>query len=138
MKKSVVIDASAIVTFLLSEVWKSGKKFSRLLQDADKGKLELISSKLLPLEVANSLRFSLRDGKLADEAFVKLLALPIKYVELSRPQYRKSLEIAYQINASVYDSSYHVLAIAMGCDYLTCDKKYANSAAGLGNINFLE
>ena len=50
---------------------------------------------------------------------------------------KKALEIAYELGTTVYDASYHVLAIARNAIYITADKKYFDKAKQLGNIELI-
>ena len=135
--KTVVVDASIILRFLLENHPKILETVSTLLRDAKKRNTMLLSTSLLSLEVGNGLRFTLKDQPLADEMFGKFQKLPIEIVPLTQIQIRKSLYLSYAYGTTVYDTSYHVLALARNCAYLTADRQYYNRAKSLGRIEYV-
>ncbi len=135
--KKYVLDALIILTFLLGEKTTFHKKVSSLLKKTSLGNAELYSSYLLPLEISNGLRYSLKNEKLAGEALEKSLNLPIELVNFSSVQYSKILQLSFRCKTSFYDSSYHFLAIIHKATFLTADKKYFQKAKQLGNIELL-
>lgn len=136
--KKTVIDASVILCFLLEEKQSLSTRIETLLKDAQKGKIEILSSFLLPLEVGNGLRFSLKDSLLSNEVFQRFLSLPIRYINLSKVQLRKALELSYEYRTTFYDTSYHVLAQIQNAQFLTCDNEYFEKAKELGSIELLK
>lgn len=128
------MDASIILRFLLEDHSLTVKSMSALLRNAKKGKIALLSTNLLPLEVGNGLRFTLKDLTLADDVLGKFQKLPIEIVALTPIQIRKSLSLSYACSTTVYDTSYHVLAIGRNCTYMTADRQYYNRAKSLGKI----
>lgn len=136
--KKYVLDASIILTFLLGEKTTFHKKVSLLLKKTNSRKAKLYSSYLLPLEIGNGLRFSLKDEKLAEKALEKSLNLPIELIGFSLAQYNKILQLSFSCKTSFYDSSYHFLAMIRRAEFLTADKKYFQKAKQLGNIELLQ
>jgi len=135
--KTYVLDASVILTFLLGEKATVKEKFPKILRQAQKGKVKLYSSYLLPLEIGNGLRYTIKDGILAEEVLKKFLRLPIDFFVLSSLHYKKILQLSYLLKTSFYDTSYHFLAKILKGVFLTCDTKYYKKAKKLGNIEFL-
>ena len=135
--KMFVVDASVILGFLLENNPRVVEKVSTLLRDAKKQNVMLLSTNLLPLEVGNGLRFTLKDQVLADDLFVKFQKLPIEIVPLTAQQIRKSITFAYDCKTTVYDASYHVLAFARNIEYLTLDKDYFEKAKHVGRIVYV-
>jgi len=135
--KTIVVDASLLLKFLLDDTPKVIEYVSKLLRDAQKQKISLISTPLLSLEIGNGLRYSLKDRQLADDVFEKFLKLPIDIIPLSPAQVQKSLRMAYECNASVYNASYHILAISRNSEFATSDKKYFDSAKHLRKIAYI-
>ncbi|MEK7577809.1 MAG: type II toxin-antitoxin system VapC family toxin [Patescibacteria group bacterium] len=135
--KTFVVDASVILRFLLKEDTALVDIFSNMLRDAKKRTLILLSTPLLPLEVANGLRFTLKDQKIAEEIGSILLQLPILIVPLSDALIQKALSFSYDCGTTVYDASYHVLSIARNAMYITADKKYFDKAKQLGKIELI-
>ncbi|MFZ2199983.1 MAG: type II toxin-antitoxin system VapC family toxin [Microgenomates group bacterium] len=134
--KSFVIDASLILNYLFTETPEVEQLVTKLLKQADKKKLTLLSTSLLPIEVANGLRFKLKEFKLTGTILAGFMALPIRYCTLSNTQLLETTRLAYSLGTTIYDTSYHLLAIAHHATFLTCDNKYYKQAKELGNIEY--
>jgi len=132
--KIYVLDASVILTFLLEKSSSTKKNFIKFLNQAKSGKIKLTSSYLLPLELGNGLRFSLRDEDLAKKVLENFLKLPIGYFVFSEIHYEKILALSYQLGTSFYDTSYHFLAKLLKGVFLTADKEYFEKAKNIGDI----
>ncbi len=132
--KTVVIDASIILRFLLEDHPQIVETVTVLLRNAKKRKVKILSTSLLPLEAGNGLRFTLKDPTLADDVLGQFQKLPIDIIPLTQIQIRKSLSVAYMCGTTVYDASYHILAIARNSEYLTADGEYYHKAKHLGHI----
>ncbi|MBI4067338.1 type II toxin-antitoxin system VapC family toxin [Candidatus Gottesmanbacteria bacterium] len=132
-----IIDSSVILTSLLNLKPTSEKKFKNILQQQKKGSTEVYSTSFLSLEIANGLRFTIKDSTLAKEVFDKFSALPIQYFSLNASQIKEILEISYELQTTVYDTSYHFLAQLLDGTFYTCDEKYYQKAKALGKIEFL-
>lgn len=135
--KFYVLDASAVLTFLLGKNPSVVRKFKSILSEIKNDKAKLYSTHLLPLEVGNGLRFSLADEELAKETFRKFFNLPIELLIFSSPQLAKVLELSFHLKISFYDTSYHFLAKLMDGTFVTCDAKYFRKAKDLGNVKLL-
>jgi len=132
-----ILDASVVLTFLSEGKPSTVRNFQKILKETKDGKAKLCSTHLLPLEVANGLRFSLTDEELADETFEKLFNLPIDLITFSSPQLAKILKLSYRLKTSVYDTSYHFLAKLLPGTFLTSDATYFQKAKELGHIELL-
>ena len=135
--KKYILDASVILTFLLGNNQKIEKEFSKILKLTKTGKIKFYSTYLLPLEVGNGLRFSLKDKKLASETLEKFSRLPIQLSFFTNPQLTKILHLSYLFNASFYDTSYHYLAKFLKGIFLTADIEYFKKAKSFGQIELL-
>ena len=135
--KTYVLDASVILTFLLGENQKVGKKFTEILKQSKSGKAKLYSTYLLPMEIGNGLRYSLTDNKLASEIFLKFSRLPIQFSSLTPTQLLKILKLSYLYKTSFYDTSYHFLAKFLKGTFLTTDNEYFKRAKNFGQIELL-
>lgn len=133
-----LLDASFVAKALLSEDEVVEDRLKGLLNDAQTGKIELISTKLLLLEVANTFRFSIKDIVECQSLFKDFLSLPIKTYALSKNQAHYVLKLSYEIDTTVYDTSYHVLAKAHNATFLTCDEKYYKKGRILGDIELIK
>lgn len=132
--KSYVLDASIILSYLFDESGTIKILVSKLLNQAQKKQVRLLSTSFLPVEVANGLRFKLKDSATAKQILFMSLNLPIDYYQLTSPQLLQATELSYLNNTTIYDTSYHVLAIAHDASFITCDKKYYKQAKGLEHI----
>ncbi len=136
--KKYVIDASIVLKSLLSKDSNVAKKFEKLLTEVKEGQAEVISHSLINLEVANGLRFTLKDKELALEIFKTFQQLPHRVPNLTKAQHEKILDLSYHHGTTVYDTSYHILAKSHGATFLTSDKEYFKKANKLGSIEFWE
>jgi len=135
---SYLIDASVVLKSILNEDTSVSKKFEELLKEVASGKTQILSQKFLITEVANGVRYGEKD-KTAGLQYLKVfLELPIKYLTLSKNHYETILETSYDIETTVYDTSYHILAKAQGAIFLTCDDDYYKKAKSLGDIELIE
>ena len=135
--KIYVLDASVILSYLLTEKDTVVKEFEKLLKEVKKGKARFVSSKLLPLEVGNGARYTLSNSALAGEVLESFLKLPLEYLDFTKGQLKRAIQLSYAIQASIYDASYHILAIDLEGIFLTCDKKYFQKAKKFGFIRLL-
>jgi len=135
--KKYFVDAPVILKTALMESDSVSKRFGKILKEVKLGKVELLSQKLLTLEVANGFRFGTSEVSEALKYFNVFLKLPIKYFSPTETQQRKVIEVSYDLGTTVYDTSYHILAKAHNAIFLTCDEDYYKKAKDLGDINFL-
>ena len=132
--KKYVVDASIVLTALLSEDTKVASRFKLLLKNAKKKKIEIWSTSQLPVEVANGLRFSLTDVLQAREAFERFSLLPIQLFSITQIHTAEILKLSYQLQTTVYDTAYHYVAQLLEAIFLTCDEQYYKRAKELGGI----
>lgn len=135
--KKYLVDASVILQSILHESQNVETKLKELLIKAKKGEAEVYSSKLLILEVANGLRFSIKEENICREIFSDFLSLPIKIFDISEIQMEQVIKISYRQNTTIYDTSYHILAKSYGAIFLTCDENYFSKAKKLGEIELI-
>jgi predicted nucleic acid-binding protein len=133
-----IIDASVILKVILKENVSVSNKYNKLVEMVKNKKAEFYSVKFLKTEVANGIRFGERDKELGLKIYDIFLGLPIKYITLSKQQYKNCLKLSYGLDTTVYDTSYHVLAKVYNGTFLTCDQEYYKKAKILGDIEFLE
>ena len=133
----LVIDASVLLGYYLETQPAAIQQTPLLLRQLKQQQINLLSLWLLDLEVANGLRFSLKDNHTANLIFHKYLKLPITKTNLSTQQQRKALKLSYKNSTTVYDTAYHVLAVTRNATFLTCDQDYYKKAHHLGHIKLL-
>ena len=135
--KTFVVDASVVLAYLLHEKVSVANKAAKLFKNAEQKKIIIVSTARFPWEVGNGLRFSTKDATYAREILNDFLTLPIETAFLNEAQLKVALEVAYEYGTTVYDASYHVLAIARNATFITADREYYDKAASLGHIALL-
>ena len=131
------IDASVILKTILKESDSVARKVGGILKLASSGKTEILSQKLLAIEVANGFRYGTKEVSESLEYFKVFLKLPIKYVISTKTQLKKVIETSFELDTTVYDTSYHILAKAHNAVFLTCDEHYYKKAKVLGDVELL-
>ena len=131
------IDASVILKTILKESDSVARKVGSILKLASSGKTEILSQKLLAIEVANGFRYGTKEVSESLEYFKVFLKLPIKYVISTKTQLKKVIETSFELDTTVYDTSYHILAKAHNAVFLTCDEDYYKKAKVLGDVELL-
>lgn len=126
--KQYVIDASIVVGVILAQSPYSLKKLKEY---------RVHSVSLLPAEVANAIRFQLKDKLDGKTALGKFLKLPIELHTLDLRQMPNILEMSYSLHTTVYDTCYHYLAMELGIIFLTADRQYYQKAKKLGSIELV-
>jgi predicted nucleic acid-binding protein len=132
--KKYVIDASLIVSSLLKTHPKAAVELEKLLLKLKTKEIELYSTSFIDYEVANGLRFTLGDLKKSLGFLERFSKIPIKLFSFSQNHLQEILKLSYQLNTTIYDTSYHFLAKLLGGTFVTCDKQYFNKAKKLGDI----
>lgn len=136
--KKFVVDASFTLKSLLNEKKSVSIRFRKLFKEAESGKVKVLAPRFIFSEVANAIRYSTKDSEEALGTFNDFLVLPIEFIDLDEVDYRKTIEISYSQNTTVYDTSYHVLAKAHNATFLTCDYEYYKKAKVLGDIELVK
>ncbi|PIQ69970.1 hypothetical protein COS55_02950 [Candidatus Shapirobacteria bacterium CG03_land_8_20_14_0_80_40_19] len=132
--KNYIVDASFVVKALLSEKSSVVEQFEKILKEQENKKAKVCSYSLLPIEVANALRFSLKDKEAVEEAFEKFSLLDIECLTLNISQIKSALQWSHELGTTVYDTAYHSLAKLLDGDFYTCDREYFQKAGKEGNI----
>ncbi len=136
--KKYVVDASFIAKSILEEDESVLLRFRNIFKLVSKNKIKITAPFFLITEVANAIRYSTKDEKEAVLTFEDFLLLPIELTEVSLFSYKKIIELSYLQNTTVYDTSYHVLALEQNAIFLTCDGEYYKKAKELGNIELIK
>jgi len=135
--KNYIIDASVIVSMLLHKDENILEVIEKIFIETEKGKARIWAPELLHYEVSNALRFSVKEKALTQEFFDTYLQFPIKYFSLNDIHLREAINYSYIQNTTVYDTSYHFLALLLNGTLYTRDKKYYKNAKGLGLIKLI-
>jgi predicted nucleic acid-binding protein len=134
-----VIDASVVLQFILQEGPIDQLWLSEALrqQERQPNQQFLFSTSLLPLEVANALRFNLPSQKQMHKAISRFNELPLTILPLSAQLVEDSLLMAHRLGTTVYDTSYHILALERGAVFVTADGDYYKKAQELGSVELV-
>lgn len=132
--KKYVLDASIIVTAFLKKEGKVSLFFENILRQLKDKKIEVCSVSLLHYEIANALRFAFKDKIKSLEFFHQITRLPIKEFKLDPMQLEEIIRLSYELQTTVYDTSYHYLAQLMSGTFVTCDKAYYQKAKHFKHI----
>lgn len=133
-----IFDASFVITGLLNETSLANKELRVAIGRITSKQALAFAPYLLWIEVANGLRYSTTDLDLATTTYAKFTNFPITPHEFSLSQSLAIIKLAYQTKTTVYDSSYHYLAIELDGTFLTCDKAYYRKAGSLGHIKLVD
>ena len=94
------------------------------------GEIELHAPEFLKYELGNALTKAQRTkgrGHSNDQsgnAYQTFSSLPIRFHQQDSPSLQEALLFANQFQRSFYDSCYLVLAVRLGCPWLTAEKKF--------------
>jgi predicted nucleic acid-binding protein len=132
-----ILDASIVLTGLLCADEKKTAIIKKIIKEGKGGKREIWSTDFLSIEVANGLRFSIKDSQLAQEVFEKFKMLPIQLFDLNSHHLKEIMSWSYEMNTTVYETSYHFLSILMKATYFTCDEEYYKKAKQRGSIELI-
>ncbi|MFH1183098.1 MAG: type II toxin-antitoxin system VapC family toxin [Candidatus Moraniibacteriota bacterium] len=132
--KDYIVDASVVLNMILKEDLQTAAIFQDLIKEAKKNKIKLWSTAFFRHEVANGLRYSNKDRGEVLEIWEYFMKLPIACIDLEKNFLGSVANLSHKLNTSVYDTSYHYLAMVLEGIFLTRDKKYYQKAKELGNI----
>ena len=132
--KQYVIDTSVVMKYLANKDSTVGVWFSKALKDKQ---IKLLSSDLFHFEVANAIRYSPTPEENMSEQIMAALSLPIKIIKISDKGFSKIAKMAKENETTVYDTSYHFLAISMDGIFVTCDRDFFQKSNHLGYVEYL-
>jgi predicted nucleic acid-binding protein len=135
--ETVVIDASVIAKWFLEEVYSTN---ALLLRDKYiAGEIELASPCIMPFEVLNALRYS---GIYSKDALVNVVRSLHKYGielwDLIGAYGQRVVEVAMELDMSVYDASYVALAEIANAKLVTADEEILTKAEDFIALNHLK
>lgn len=131
MNRSVVVDASLAVKWIVAEV--DSDKADAVAMSWKQSGVRLVAPHLLPMEVANVLHRAVVDGKLVLDEAKRLMsrflgsAVDLTYDSAS---HTRAMEIASELGqGAVYDSHYLALAELLNCELWTADERFYRATA---------
>ena len=109
--QKVIIDSSVILKWLSNDNEKYIDVADKILQDAQKGKIELLAPELAKYEVGNVLLYSKKlSPKQARIIFNKFYNLPLSFILESEKLANETYNIASKLEITYYDASFLSLA----------------------------
>lgn len=131
-----IVDASVVLKWFVEE--EGSDKAQKLQDDYISGSLKIIVPDLLLYEVANALRFNgTFDKKETEDVLFVLSGLGMEIIPVNYELLVGAVQLAYNFNITVYDAIYAELAIKLGTDLITADRKLFNKIEDLIRINLL-
>lgn len=124
-----LIDASVVVAGLEEGHSTAGK----ILDEGDLGIIDLTR-----VEVANAFRYKGSDRESISIALGLLYGEQVKCLEYSESDLLDTTMVSLELNTTVYDTLYHMVAKKHGLEFLTMDAKYFKKAEKLGGLVLLK
>lgn len=130
MTKALVVDASAMITFLRSE--PGADAVLQVISARKRSGGALLVPAGFWLEIVNSLirRHRMSSAEVL-EALTEIDAFGIQAVQLERPMVLMVLDLAERFGLTGYDASYLALAITERADLLTLDGELTSAAGDM-------
>jgi predicted nucleic acid-binding protein len=134
-RPAIVIDASVATKWLLRDEDQL-EAADRLLGERDEGRLRLTAPEQIEVEVANSIRKAVLNGRLSltdgEAALDRWLRLARGKLELASNTalLPEALMRSVALGTTLFDALYLVVAEAFGLDLVTADERFLRSPAG--------
>ena len=135
MKLVKVSDASVLLTALFGTNDRVATRLDHLLHDTA---TEICMLPYTAIEFANGVRFSTRNRDIAKQALTRFTQLKFHVTHLTPADIMTAVELSYRLDTTVYDTSYHHVAIMQDGVFITCDRNYYKKASHLGHIELWE
>ena len=133
----IVLDSSVALKWIFADE-EGAEHAMRVRNEHASGKNEIVVPSLFFYEIANVLASKVKLSAAETlEAFELISAFEFSVDEFENSEYMESMSFAIKHKVSVYDASYHVLAMRLGCRFLTADRKFFNKVKELGVVELL-
>jgi len=118
----IVVDASVVVKWFVEE--KNSEKALKLRDKYIDGVVEILAPELIIFEILNALQYK----ALFTESEVKEISKAIesygfKLYSLKGEYAKKAVEVAFENEITLYDSSYIALAVLQNSQFFTADEE---------------
>lgn len=127
------VDASVVGKWLLPGEGESPGAV-RLGEDLRTRRITLVAPPVLEHEMTSFIWKAVRDGRLSSEESVEVLLrarnLGIIFASSSRSSL-DTLSLANSLRQTAYDCSYLALALELGCDLFTADRRFASAVSAM-------
>jgi len=132
-----VLDASVVLKWFLKDKEGEVEHALRLRNAFLAGSTQLLAPELLITETANVMRFKKgMDADTVKRAIASLWQMEI-VVPGSADVSDLATRLAFELDATVYDTTYLALAEISGAQLITADKKFYKKAGGRGSVLLL-
>lgn len=132
-----VVDASVVLKWFVSDNERDVERALRLRQDFLDGAVQLLAPELIAQETANVIRFKPR----TTAAAVTRAIASLWQMEFIRPVgtdvCELAIALAFELDATVYDTTYLALAELSQATLVTADRKFYRKAAGRESVVLL-
>lgn len=126
----ILVDCSFMMPLFLVDEYSD--PVEKLIEQAIKGDIEILSQSLFEYEIMNALLSARKRGRIKDEdveSSLELLhVLPRTVLSLSNKDSFRTYQLAQKHNLSYYDASYLYLALREKVRLATLDKKLIRAA----------
>jgi len=123
MKKKIVIDSSVAVKWINVQDEDSVEKADAILNDLQKGKIEIAMPVLSKYEIGNAILNKKMDIFQSKITLSKFYAIPVNFVSEDLELAESTMEIAHRFKISYYDASFVALTQKLRAIFVTDDLK---------------
>jgi predicted nucleic acid-binding protein len=123
----VVIDTSIVVKWYLPE--DGSEEATRLREECERSGTAIMMPELVRAELANAM-WSHRNLKPDEKrwAVSHFLDMPFDIMPMEPELIRRALDLAFELDATIYDCIYLALAVLAGTRLITADIQFARKA----------
>jgi len=125
LKGKVICDSSVIIKWLSSQDELRLDKANAIINDAEKGNIEIFTPELAKYEVGNALltgkHYTIQDAK---TSLATLYSLPVKFVSESAVQAEETYKIGEKSKITYYDACFVSLAKLLNAVLVTDNPKH--------------
>ncbi|MDO8639020.1 MAG: type II toxin-antitoxin system VapC family toxin [Candidatus Daviesbacteria bacterium] len=121
----IVVDSSVIIKWISQDNEKHLDKADKILEDAQKNKIVLITPELARYEVGNVLLFG--KNLLPEQAKIALTEsykLPVSFISESEELSKETFKLAFNLKITYYDASFLALAKLYNAILVTDNTKH--------------
>ncbi len=138
MGAKIVVDTSVLIKWFKTRDEEFLKEAKQLLEEIERGRVEVHVPALLLYEVGNILLLKTRLGLAAlDEALERLERLPFVVAPPATPLLKRAVRLGREFNLTFYDASFLALAVELRCPCVSADRQFFERTRTLGQVRHL-
>ncbi len=138
MGAKIVVDTSVLIKWFKTRDEEFLKEAKQLLEEIERGRVEVHVPALLLYEVGNILLLKTRVGLAAlDEALERLERLPFVVAPPATPLLKRAVRLGREFNLTFYDASFLALAVELRCPCVSADRQFFERTRTLGQVRHL-